>query len=387
MCQSQTKNKPTLIYIITTFVVSGAEKIVHYLAEAASDKYDVKVIVLTGGSEFRSDKYEQFLLHIRKSNPKSILVSILRFIRIIDGASNFTIVHSHMGHSILFSRFFFAFYRIFRSKTVNLIETFHNSNEGPYFRKMCLYLSERISSQSVMTVVSETARNDLAMNRYITKKAHKKILVIKNAVIAPSATQINKLPKRLELLLKKARQNNQPIISVIGRLEPQKDPTRSISVFNYLKTELPTAQLFIAGDGSLRIQVEKAIAESSFQKDIHFLGKIEWVDYLLSQTNLLLLLSRWEGMPLVALEAIQNSVKILATNVGGIHEINSPLVALIDVNATERQMAQSAVNHINSGDQALFMNNETNSNRIKFDDMLSSYNRIYLDISCKTSRI
>ncbi len=105
-----------------------------------------------------------------------------------------------------------------------------------------------------------------------------------------------------------------PIIGMVGRLIPQKGFAYGIEAFAALNH--PTVHLVIAGDGSLRPELEEQAADR-----VHFLGWRTDIDRLMRAFDVFLMPSLWEGFGLVLLETMVCAVPVIASRVSAIPEI------------------------------------------------------------------
>jgi len=80
-------------------------------------------------------------------------------------------------------------------------------------------------------------------------------------------------------------------------------------------------QAAIAGEGSLRPKLEQLCDELGLNGRVRFLGAVKDVRLLMRQSRVLVMPSRWEGLPMAVLEAMEVSLPIVATAVGGIPEV------------------------------------------------------------------
>lgn len=79
-------------------------------------------------------------------------------------------------------------------------------------------------------------------------------------------------------------------------------------------------ELWIAGDGEERGELEHLAATKGVLDRVRFLGHCDDVPGLMKAADLLLLPSRWEGMPYVVLEAAAAGLPVVATPVDGARE-------------------------------------------------------------------
>lgn len=80
-------------------------------------------------------------------------------------------------------------------------------------------------------------------------------------------------------------------------------------------------KLYIAGDGSMRVELEHLTAELGLQESVAFLGTRHDVLQLLQQAWGFVLPSRWEGMPNALLEAMACGLPCIASRVSGSEDI------------------------------------------------------------------
>jgi glycosyltransferase involved in cell wall biosynthesis len=134
----------------------------------------------------------------------------------------------------------------------------------------------------------------------------------------------------------------------IGRLDKQKGFDWLLPLLPRIFAEQPGHDLLLVGDGPERKALEQQATELGIAGRVHFLGWQPRVAELLKLADLLLLPSRWEGMPNVLLEAMAARLPVVSTAVEGAEEILGPLAKwqmtrLSDATAfQERTLAASA---------------------------------------------
>jgi glycosyltransferase involved in cell wall biosynthesis len=107
----------------------------------------------------------------------------------------------------------------------------------------------------------------------------------------------------------------------IGRLEPQKAPDLLIEAIGLLHSRGVPVHVAIAGDGQLRAALQQRLAATGAQASVSWLGAVDG-RRLMTELDLLVMPSRYEGFPYVLLEALHCGVPVVATPVGGIAETN-----------------------------------------------------------------
>lgn len=95
----------------------------------------------------------------------------------------------------------------------------------------------------------------------------------------------------------------------VGRLEPQKDPHLALKVIQALGKDF---HLTMLGDGALRRQVEHAARPLAGQ--VSLVGHVPEIEPYLAAADVLLITSRYEGGPAVAVEALAEGVPVVSTD-------------------------------------------------------------------------
>ena len=104
----------------------------------------------------------------------------------------------------------------------------------------------------------------------------------------------------------------------MGRLDPQKGVHRLSAIYHALALRAPQIQLTIAGGA-----VVDASEECSFPRGTRMLGPVrgpEALTHLLARSDVMVLPSHYEGLPLSVLEAQRCGVVVIATDVGAMNE-------------------------------------------------------------------
>jgi glycosyltransferase involved in cell wall biosynthesis len=110
-------------------------------------------------------------------------------------------------------------------------------------------------------------------------------------------------------------------LGFLGRLVEQKNPLLLLDVLDALRAE--EYRLAIIGDGPLLDELRRRTAALALNDRVEFVGSLPRAQALdrLRSVDVLLMPSRWEGMPLAALEAMVMGVPVVASAVGGLREI------------------------------------------------------------------
>jgi len=117
-----------------------------------------------------------------------------------------------------------------------------------------------------------------------------------------------------------------PRLLCLGRMVPQKGFDLALQAMPAILQRFPEARLLLAGDGAERPALEALAQQLQLGSAVEFLG---WVDphdqqALWQQATLAWLPSRYEGLPVVAVQAALAGRPLVATDVGGNAEVVQP---------------------------------------------------------------
>lgn len=108
-----------------------------------------------------------------------------------------------------------------------------------------------------------------------------------------------------------------PFVLAIGRLAEQKGFDLLIDA----TVELPRAQVVIVGEGPLEDDLRARIVERQLTSRVRLCGRRDDVRSLLAGADVLAMPSQFEGLPLVALEAMAAGTPVVGTRVCGVAEV------------------------------------------------------------------
>ncbi|MFQ5516206.1 MAG: glycosyltransferase [Acidimicrobiia bacterium] len=116
-----------------------------------------------------------------------------------------------------------------------------------------------------------------------------------------------------------------PLVAFIGRMAPEKRPEWVPRLADALTGE--DARFLIVGDGPLAAELRPDIEA---RQRVHWLEHVEKIEVALAAADLIILPSRIEGIPLVAMEALAIGTPVIATRVGGLPDLDGPGISLVD---------------------------------------------------------
>ena len=298
--------------MLTSLGIGGAEKQVLALAERmAARGHAVTLLVLREPqlNQWSTDLPVHYL-YMRKA-PGSILTALLSARRILR-AFQPQIVHSHTYPANMAARIL----RLWGAAP-HVLSTIHNVYEGGSLRMALYRFTDPLS-------VHTTAVSAAAAQRFVDLHAvpARKCTVLTNA-IDPSEFSPS-LERRL--FMRGQIQNTEDFIWLaIGRIAPAKDYPNLLHAFERVLSDTPFAWLWIAGELPRETSPDDLFDQASVPSFVRercvFLGVRNDIPDLLDAADGYVLSSAWEGMPLVVGEAMAMQKPVVATDVGGVHEL------------------------------------------------------------------
>ena len=150
--------------------------------------------------------------------------------------------------------------------------------------------------------------------------AKEKMTSIYNGVDVESIDAAVPVPRR-EI---KCRDDDQVILCV-GRLTPQKSPLNVVEAFERLRQLDPVGhqhrKLVFVGDGPLKPALQLLIQQKQLQDHVHLLGWRSDIASVMKAATMLVVASKWEGLPNVVLEAQAARLPVIASAVDGCQEV------------------------------------------------------------------
>ncbi|MBM3306809.1 MAG: glycosyltransferase [Candidatus Eisenbacteria bacterium] len=110
------------------------------------------------------------------------------------------------------------------------------------------------------------------------------------------------------------------LVGSVGRLSPQKNPLDFVRVAEGLLKRHANARFLYVGDGPLRAEVERAVADAGIKDRVLLPGIRGDVPDLLRAMDVLVMTSLWEGLPRVIPQALATGVPVVSYDISGIDE-------------------------------------------------------------------
>jgi glycosyltransferase involved in cell wall biosynthesis len=110
------------------------------------------------------------------------------------------------------------------------------------------------------------------------------------------------------------------VVLTVARYTEQKDHRTLLDAIPSILASEPKARFVWVGTGPLQDMLMDAVRRQGLDQHVLFLGQQDDVPKLMGAADILALTSRFEGLPLVVLEAMAVGIPVVATRVGGTEE-------------------------------------------------------------------
>jgi N-acetyl-alpha-D-glucosaminyl L-malate synthase BshA len=163
-----------------------------------------------------------------------------------------------------------------------------------------------------LTAVSESLKKDTFNHFQISKQIE----------VIPNFVDISRFKRKQNCSYRNfIAPNNEKILIHVSNFRAVKRVEDTIHILSNLVGRV-SVKLLLVGDGPERQNVEMLAREMNLMHHIHFLGKQDAIEDLLSVSDLFLMPSASESFGLSALEAMACQVPVVSSDVGGLPEVN-----------------------------------------------------------------
>jgi len=210
-----------------------------------------------------------------------------------------TLMHVHGGRAGFFQALAGT-----KVPTIYTVHGFHFLHKPPLFRWLAAGAERRIIHRaSHIIFVCRYDQNVAERYRFLRNRQANSIIY--NGIAAPGVMI--------------SPQNKQKVVGFIGRLEYQKDPLLFLDSLELLSDW----KAVVIGTGPLERRVREEVVRRGLTERVTIKGEVSHQETLetMSRLHTLVMTSRWEGFPLLPIEAMWLGVPVVATDVGGIREI------------------------------------------------------------------
>ncbi|MDQ7841235.1 MAG: glycosyltransferase [bacterium] len=305
--------RPRVLHVITLSDWGGAQAHVLALARGFRHLYDVTVACGPGGplvARLQKEGIRTVEIPGLTRNPRPLadlatLVRLSRWMR----RERFALVHCHSTKAGLLGRV--------AARAAGIPAVLFTAHGWPFagswwppIIRALLVLAERAAARFTTTIICVSHHDrEAALRAGIGPP--ERLVVIPNGIapepwLADSAAEEG------------GRGTGEPCTAVmVGRFKEPKDPVTLVNAWARVGA---AHRLLLVGDGPMRPEVEALVRKQGLEGRVAVLGARDDVPVLLRSSDIFVLSSRWEGMPLAVIEAMMGGLPVVATDVGGVSE-------------------------------------------------------------------
>lgn len=211
-------------------------------------------------------------------------------------------------------------------RTVPVLATIHNNQEFSYGDKddplrarMRRRAYAAIVRRGAGTIaVSAAVKDSLACDLLLDDRSTAKITVVANGV---PITASENLPERDACRRMFGLPMDTVVFVAAGRHAEQKNFSDLVSAASILKRTVDNWHLVVAGDGPEREQLMRRMRDAGLEGRMSFPGNVMAMTELWVAADAFVMSSRWEGLPLVLLEAMAVGLPVVAPRIPGVVDV------------------------------------------------------------------
>ena len=295
-----------ILYIITGLGMGGAETITVEIANKMQNRgHEVAILFLTGDN-LQTHRLNQQIevgnLGMKK-NSFSFFQALYRAGKWVRAFAP-DIVHSQMFHANLFSRCLRLFVPV-----PYLVCTEHTSYIGGKFRMFLYGFTDKLSNLN--TNVSKEATSYFVTAGAFSKS---KSITVYNGVDLSAFSKNEEF--RGSLRKEYGIEDTDFLFLNVGRLVEAKDHVTLITAFSKLVQKGLRVKLLILGSGEEEIRLSGLIKEYSLSRYCILAGAHKEVSRFYNAADCFVLSSKWEGFPMVLIEAMASGLPVITTECG-----------------------------------------------------------------------
>ena len=286
-----------VLFFSRTMELGGTESVILQLCEIFKPLVNKIIVCSCGGvneDKLRAMGIKHYTVpDIERKSPNTLLY-VQKCLKRIVSEENITVIHTHHRMAAFYVRLTGLY------KYCRFINTSHNT----------------FSNRKALTRFAYKKANLIACGEMV-KRNLTDVFGLKDVTVIHNAVKPFNEDIVMDKELQKAREDGKFLVGNIGRLSEQKGMEYYIQSVSDVLTSHPDTQFYIIGSG----EDEEKLKKMAEGLPISFLGYRTDVQNLMSQLDLIVLSSLWEGLPLTPIEAFSVGKTIVATGVDGTLEI------------------------------------------------------------------
>lgn len=305
---SNENTKIKLVVGISDFRIGGAQKVVaDIIGKINLTQFDVHLIVLS--NQANQETFYELV-------PADVVVHKLNFVGFKDLASwrELYALLKKIKPDVVWSHLYFSntVFRVLKPVLgYKVVTVEHNTYVNKTFAQKVVDWILALFTYRIVAV-SDYVADFTAKQEYIPRR---KFVTIHNGVDIASIHRNIQSYSKESVSQELGVTSEHKIILNVGQLISQKNQELLIEAFSVFSETNPQYCLVILGEGSLRNRLESLIIERGLAGKVFLPGIKKNVSEYMARSDFFVLSSKFEGFPIVAIEALACSLPIISTPV------------------------------------------------------------------------
>lgn len=270
--------------------------IINYLANINRDLFHIDIVIFPDTNENFKKKLAEYSniveLPDRKKNIKEYIKRLGKTL-----AEGYDVLHIHGNSATMLIEVLIGK----RNRVNKIITHVHNTRcEHPFINSLLRY---------PMCILADV--------RVACSEGSGKYLYKKNFIVLQNAIDLERFSfdeKKRKLIRSKLGLEDQLVIGHIGSFIEQKNHEFLIKVYEQIHIRRPDSVLLLLSDGPKKEEIENTVKRMGLENNVIFAGRCGGVEDYYQGMDIFVLPSKWEGLPLVMLEAQASGLPVFASD-------------------------------------------------------------------------
>lgn len=290
-----------ILFFTRTMKLGGTENVILQLCEILKPNVN-KIVVCSCGGVNVEKLHSMGITHYQildiENKSLSTMQKVISTIKRVVDKEEITIIHTHHRMAAFYVSLLVLY------KKCKFINTSHNTFNNKRALTRFAY------KHAILIACGEMVKKNLTEVFGL-----KNVNVVHNSV-PPFTGEVVRDP-----LIENFHEEECFVVGNVGRLSEQKGMEYYIKSIPNVLCVHPEARFLVIGSGEDEEKLKKLVFELGIQDKVFFTGYRSDIQNLMSQLELVVLSSLWEGLPLTPIEAFSVGKTIVATAVDGTAEI------------------------------------------------------------------
>ncbi len=300
-----------VLHVIDSLHLGGAQEVVQNLATCGTPRFKHEVATMHGRGIYWN-RLRDAGIAVHSLSPHKHLPAYLATLPTLILSTRPDILHCHLIPSNIIAK------PLGSLLGVPLVINHDHTNDPHRIDNKLLLALDKSTNRFARHIIAVAAacRDFLIRHESIPPE---KITLVPNAIdlrrFSPATTSRAESRTALDL------PPDTPVIAGVGRLNPQKNFSLFLKIAAAVSSKFPETRFLLAGEGPEESLLREQAARLGIAEKVIFAGYIPDTRLVYAAADILLMPSRFEGLPMTLLEAMAMGLPVVASNLDGIAEV------------------------------------------------------------------